>query len=277
MMRRDMKWRDGLRCVVVITFDLDAETMWMGVAKNRPAIMSQGTYGPKVGIPRILNLLRNYNLKAGFFIPGYIIEKYSNLCLEIRDCGHEIAHHGYLHELPSLYDREKQARHIEKGLKAMKTILDLTPKGYGAPACELSEDSFSLLCQYGFLYDRSMLGDDLPYIQNLANGQIVELPISFVLDDFTYFGFNLIPPMGHGISDPDAIFNIWLREFECAYEVGGYFPLVLHPQIIGRLPRLRMLEKLINHMLSKKNVWFALPCELAEYISNQLLPEGEND
>src|SRR5713101_5048974 len=85
----------------VLSFDVDGETAWIGrdfANLYRPGILSQGAYGPKVGVPRILEFLARRGLVATFFIPGWIAERYSSLVREIRAEGHEVGHHGYMHE-----------------------------------------------------------------------------------------------------------------------------------------------------------------------------------
>ena len=77
----------------MFTFDFDAETLWISRDPSnwkRPGTLSQGTYGAKVGVPKILELLRDFGLKATFFVPGWTAEKYkSRLEAMLRD-NHEI-------------------------------------------------------------------------------------------------------------------------------------------------------------------------------------------
>src|SRR5204863_306711 len=70
-------WPKGARCAVMLTFDFDAETLWL--ARDRksadlPGVMSQGRYGANVGVPRLLDLLKREGLRATFYIPGWVVE-----------------------------------------------------------------------------------------------------------------------------------------------------------------------------------------------------------
>ena len=94
-------WPEGVQCGVALTFDLDAETFWFSRTMDSmasPNLMAEGAYGPKVAVPRILDMLDRLELKATFFIPGWVIEHHTETCREIVRRGHEIGYHGYLHE-----------------------------------------------------------------------------------------------------------------------------------------------------------------------------------
>src|ERR1700733_4927510 len=135
-------WPDGAQCAVMLTFDFDAETLWISrdlANWKRPGTLSQGTYGAKVGVPMILVLLREYGLKATYFVPGWTAEKYASRVESVLRDGHEVGHHGYLHEWidPDFPEREREA--LEKGLAALKTSVGVTPSGYRSPAGETSE------------------------------------------------------------------------------------------------------------------------------------------
>jgi peptidoglycan/xylan/chitin deacetylase (PgdA/CDA1 family) len=85
----------------MLTFDFDAETLWISrdpENARRPGVLSQGAYGGKVGIPKILELLREEELRGTFFVPGWTAEKYLDRMEAIVKGGHEVGHHGYLHE-----------------------------------------------------------------------------------------------------------------------------------------------------------------------------------
>ena len=126
----------------MFTFDFDAETLWISRDPSnwkRPGTLSQGTYGGKIGVPKILELLRDFGLKATFFVPGWTAEKYSDRLQAMLRDNHEIGHHGYLHEWidPDFPDKEREA--LEKGLEALKTTVGVRPSGYRSPAGETSQ------------------------------------------------------------------------------------------------------------------------------------------
>jgi peptidoglycan/xylan/chitin deacetylase (PgdA/CDA1 family) len=264
-------WPDGAQCVVCLTFDFDAESSWKNILKRHkiqrenPVVLSLGQYGAKAGVPRILRLLKKMDVKAGFFIPGVVAEAYQDIVKQIHNEGHEISHHGYTHQNPARYSKAEEKAELDKGIYVLQELIGEAPKGYRAPAADLSENTHQLLVEHGFIYDSTMMGDDLPYLVEVAEKTLVELPIRWILDDWVYFGFNYFPPLEYqsGISSHRKVYEIWVDEFNAVYDEGLYFMLTMHPQIMGIPSRARMLEKLISHMQKKKNVWFATPLEIS--------------
>ena len=88
---------EGKKIALNLGFDFDSSSVWMeSFKKTSPVYTSRGEYGAEVGVPRILNLLDKYDIKSTFFVPGHTIDTYPEVCREIIERGHEIAHHGYV-------------------------------------------------------------------------------------------------------------------------------------------------------------------------------------
>ncbi|WP_431269812.1 polysaccharide deacetylase family protein [Dankookia sp. P2] len=141
-----VNWPNGARVAVMLTFDFDAETLWMArdpENARRPGILSQGKYGAKVGVPKILETLEDAAVPATFFIPGWTVENHTGRCEMILKAGHEIGHHSYSHEWIALDDTAKEVEEMERGLHALKSRLGVVPKGYRSPAGETSENLIS--------------------------------------------------------------------------------------------------------------------------------------
>ncbi|MBO0838618.1 MAG: polysaccharide deacetylase family protein, partial [Actinobacteria bacterium] len=86
--------------LVCLTFDFDAVSAWVYRGLTTPTQLSRGEFGV-VGARRILDLLERHGVKATWFIPGHTIETYPGACREVVEAGHEVGHHGYLHEPPA--------------------------------------------------------------------------------------------------------------------------------------------------------------------------------
>ena len=120
MISNPIPWPNGARCACVISFDMDADSL-IHIARpddshDRLYPISMGRYGPQVAVPRILETYRRLGIKQSFFIPGWCIETYPDAVEAILAGGHEIGHHGYLHEDP--IDAPDQRRWFEKALAA---------------------------------------------------------------------------------------------------------------------------------------------------------------
>ena len=177
-------WPGETQCVAMLTFDVDGVSSWLRrdpSFADLPSLMSMAEYGPSVATPRILDLLDAHSIKASFYVPGYVAETHVDLVQEIARRGHEVGHHGYMHEAPASMSPEEEEEVLEKGIDILTGITGQPPKGYRSPSWELSPVSLDLLTSHGFLYDSSLMGDDAPYLLNPDNPEkrMVEVPRSW--------------------------------------------------------------------------------------------------
>ena len=263
-------WSSAAPCTVALTFDFDAESVWLGSFKlDTPSALSRGAYGAFEGVPRILKLLREYDLPATFFIPGDTADRHPDVVRTIIADGHEVGHHGYLHEPPHLLEPDEERAIMERGLEALARH-GVTPTGYRSPSWELSQATLPLLEEYGFRYDSSMLARDTPYWVEVGDRRtdLVEVPSAWELTDSAHFMF--VPSAGIiGLSAPSKVEEIWRGDFDGAYAENGIFVLTLHPQIIGRHHRMRLLDRVVQHMLAQDGVRFVQMHEIADDFRSQ--------
>jgi peptidoglycan/xylan/chitin deacetylase (PgdA/CDA1 family) len=255
---------------VCLTFDFDAMSAWVGTVKTRnPSMVSRGEFGA-VAVPRILALLAKYDIEASFAIPGHTALAFPDLVREIRDGGHEIVHHGWVHENPADFDEAGERNILDQGLAALHKTAGVTPRGYRSPAWDVSTRTISLLREYGFLYDSSFMGNDYspyylrdgdswsldgPYVFGKPT-DLVEIPVAWHLDDFPQMEF--VPGFGTTLNPPSIVEEVWRGDFDWGYAniPGGLLDITMHPQVIGRGHRLLMLERLIVYYRSHVGVAF---------------------
>jgi peptidoglycan/xylan/chitin deacetylase (PgdA/CDA1 family) len=260
-------WPRGVQSAVCLTFDLDAETAWISrdpANIDRLSVMSQGAYGPKVGVPLILDFLDRNDLKATFFVPGWTAERWPDVVAAIHRRGHEIGHHGYLHEALEGKTRAAEEEILAGSSRILAGITGGAPIGYRAPLYEITHETVSLLRAHGFLYASNLQDSLWPYLHP-GSPPVVELPVTWILDDGPFWAFGLRPPLYRQIFPPAAVLSVWRDEFLGMHQVGGAYMLILHPQYTGRPSRLRMLQELIDAMRAAGNVWFTHGAELARY------------
>ncbi len=214
-------------------------------------------------------MLEKYDLRATFFIPGYTAEQHPEEVRAIAQAGHEIGHHGYLHEPPNLLNIEQEREMLLKGTGVLEKVTGKRPVGFRSPSAELSPNTLGLLIEMGFIYDSSMMASDRPYLVQdpKKDRKILEIPISIELTDTPHFMFLSHPTVLPGLSSPSKVEEIWRGDFDGLYAEGGdaVFNLTCHPQVIGRPHRMQMLERLIRYMLEHEGVWFARMREIADY------------
>jgi peptidoglycan/xylan/chitin deacetylase (PgdA/CDA1 family) len=261
---RQFPWPNDRECAVALTFDVDGETYPFAIdprnAYRRMTMLSEGMYGTDVGMHHILQLLDRYELKGTFFIPGFTAELHTELVREIVARGHELGHHGYLHEKPDEMPDEVEQHVIVKGIEAFEATVGHRPLGYRSPFWAIKPQTPALLRKNGFLYDSSLMNDELPFVLGTPDGALVELPVHWGLDDWPHFGFP-----GGRLSTPESVLESWSWEFDGLHERRGCFVLTMHPEVIGRSTRLRVLEKLIRFIRGYPRVWFATLGEIAAH------------
>lgn len=261
-------WSQDAKVAVGLSFDFDAETNALRDSNFSPGVLSQGEYGARIGIPRILALLEKYRIPATFFVPAVSALLHQDSIKLILSKGkHEIGIHGWIHERNSLLSEDEERELMKRSFETLKNLTGKAPVGIRTPSWDFSPSTLKIIKELGLIYDSSLMADERPY-EILDEGKpsgIVELPVEWIMDDYPYFGFERFSPIRPLIS-PDDVFSIWSAEFDKAYEEGTMFILTMHPKIIGHRSRILMLEKLIQHILSRKNVWFATHEEIARYV-----------
>ena len=258
---------------VALTFDFDAYSTWIGSHNaTSPSMLSRGEFGP-VGVRRILPLLDRYGAKATFFVPGHTALAFPSAVRAIVEAGHEIGHHGWVHENPVLLTPDKERTVLLRGFEALREVAAVRPTGYRSPAWANSPATVPLLLEQGFVYESSMMGHDYePYWCRVGDRwskteafefgtpvNLVELPVAWHLDDFPHFEF-MAGSHGYlqGGRAPSNVLETWRTELDyLADRIGqGILVVTMHPQIIGRGSRMLMLEQFLDHAASKSNVGF---------------------
>lgn len=267
------RWPEGRTAAAAFTFDVDAESavLWgpPGTLESvgaRMSVMSHQAYGPLVGIPRILELLERHQITSTFFVPGHTADRYPQAIRSIVAAGHEIAHHGYLHEQPTALTLEQEVEAIDKGLEALAEVAGVTPVGYRAPMWDLSWRTPGLLAERNFLYDSSLMDADHPYELAVGDTSLVEIPIQWALDDWEQYCF--IPDVsGSGlIESPRKARELWQLEFDALRRVAGCWVLTNHPFLTGRPSRAAELDDLMRYVLEHDDVWVANLGAIAEHV-----------
>ena len=248
--------------LVCLTFDFDAVSPWIIRDQTTPTSLSRGEFGV-VGAERLLRLLELQRIRSTWFIPGHTIETYPDICSRVHGAGHELGHHGYLHEPPATLTAEQEAAVLDRGIDCIRGLTGAAPIGYRSPSWDLSENTVGLLLERGFRYDSSLMGHDhQPY--RCREGDVVtrdgpmrfgsetelwELPISWSLDDYPHFEYTrragMLQP---GLAWAGGVLENWVDDFRyfARESERGVLTYTMHPQVIGRGHRMLMLERLID-------------------------------
>lgn len=269
-------WPEPYRAAAAFTFDVDAESGMLvdnPASSNRMSLMTHQAYGPTVGVPRLLKILRRQGIKATFFVPGFTADCYPDVVRAIVAEGHEIAHHGYLHEHMQGISAETEAGYLERGLDALARAAGVRPVGFRAPWWEMNWHTPGLLMDRGFLYDSSLHAGDAPYRFSVAEGDsrdLVEVPIDWALDDWEQYAFYPGVTGSGVIESPAKVLELWTLEAQAHHGAGSCFVLTNHPFISGRPSKAVALEQLIERVRSMDGMWVTTLQEIALHAKQSL-------
>lgn len=248
------------------TFDFDAEEVWIGedpANAERPGVLSQGSYGAKVAVPLILELLERHELKATFFVPGRVGERHPDRVREIIAAGHEVGLHGYTHRSPQALTADEEREELTRA-RAVLEDLGATLHGYRSPSWEFSPHTVELLAGQNLRYSSNFMDDIRPYVHE--NSELVELPVQWILDDAPHFWF-ANDTWNKKIATTGEVRQIWEEEFLGIRRLGGVCIFTMHPQIIGRPSRLAFLDTFMRFVASHGDVRITTCAEIAATVS----------
>jgi peptidoglycan-N-acetylglucosamine deacetylase len=263
------RWKGGARCAVALSFDSDHETNELRDGGKSIGRMSWGQYGNRVGVPRIIELLDRYGIKASFYVPAVAALLYPDEQKRVVAGGHEIGIHGWIHELNSVLPYEAERDLMFRATDTLEKITGVRPVGLRTPSWDFSPNTLRIETELGLLYDSSLMADEDCYdlVMDGKSTGIVEVPVEWVRDDAVYFMMNRFQSL-RPYTPPKDVLEIFLREFDAAYQAGGLFQLTMHPHIITPRSRIWILEEIIRHAQAKGDVWFATHAEVASYVKS---------
>ena len=272
--------------------DFDAVAGWLGSygGENSPLDISRGLFAGEVGVPRLLDLFRDFGIRVTWFVPGHSVETFPEQSAAIVEAGHEVGLHGYSHENPIAMSPEQEEDVLDRCIELLEGLTGERAAGYVAPWWEFSTVTAELLLARGIEYDHSLMHDDFhPYyvrtgdtwtridyskparhwMKPLVRGRetdLVEIPASWHLDDMVPLMFMKTVPNSQGFESPRVVEETWRDAFDWVYRKHDYaiFPMTIHPDVSGRPQVLAMHERLFEHMSSKPGVRFVTMREIAD-------------
>lgn len=259
-------WPGGARCAVALSFDSDHDTGELRQGGKSIGRLSQGQYGNRQGVPRILALLEKYSVPASFFVPAVVAMLYPDEQRRVVADGHEIAIHGWIHERNSVLPEDAERDLQMRAADALEKISGQRPVGIRTPSWDFSPHTLAITRDMGLIYDSSLMADDDCYELTLdgeATG-VVELPVEWIRDDAVYFNMDRFASL-RPYTPPSAVLEIFRAEFDAAYAEGGVFQLTMHPHHIGHRSRMPLLEALIQHIKSHDGIWFATHADVVRH------------
>lgn len=262
------------RHIVCLTFDFDTMSGFIARGLTTPTPLSRGEFGARAS-PRILAFLQSRGIRSTWFTPGFTIESFPHDCEAVVKAGHEVAHHSWAHVPPADQSRDEEEADLVRANDAIQRLTGRKARGYRSPSWDLSPRTVELLVKHGFVYDSSLMGADYwPYrarqgdVAQLGEPYrfghetaLIEMPISWHLDDFPHFEFLRTPQtILQGLQPARAVMDNWLDEFRYMKKSvdWGILTYTMHPYVIGRGYRMLALEELVDTLAREGAVFMTM-------------------
>jgi peptidoglycan-N-acetylglucosamine deacetylase len=265
-------WPHGARAVVLLTVNFDAESFDLKEVPTERMFgrYSYGRYAVRAGFPRLVELFKQHDVPATFFVPGTDARRHPELIRELAAHGHEIAARGVdLENFATLGDKETQV--LKESRDILADVAGVAPQGFRAPGGELSSKTLDHLADLGFIYDASFQDADYPYVFGLSGDKkLAELPSTFALDD---------APVYSARHTHARLQTIWRDEIAAMHAEGTLIPITLNLRgDFGstRAARIAVLDTLLSELKQLGDVRFMTCQQLAEHtLSLNLAPEPD--
>ena len=205
-----------------------------------------------------------------------IAERYPSAIEGILRDGHELAHHGYMHENVFSLSRSEQQEMFAHGSDVLKSLTGKAPRGWSAPGWGVNAATLDVMIDLGMRYDASLMDRDRPYELTTSAGSLIELPIAMSLDDWALFGVSLFPSGSAVLASAEEARVIWLEEFLGLRHFGGLFNTTFHPNLMGRPGRLLMLERLLEQFSSNTMYTYRLAEGLVSDALKEIAAKADN-
>jgi len=270
--KTQVNWPDGVRLPILLTFEHQSGEGAPLFPGDRPNYMVGGAmqYGARRGVWNVLELLDGLKIKASFFVCGTTAETYPDAVRAIQSAGHEIAGMSYNFDRVRTLSPERERSMISRTSKVLQDTAGVQIKGWRCPDYRMSPNTLDILAREGFVWDSSLLNDDLPYLFDCAGRKLVEIPFTTSSADKTFIGYPY-PQRG----GPDGLANVWNNEFDVLYRESERAPrfmvLSLQTWAVGRPGPLRVLKLFLQRLRGHEELWFARANEIASSCIRQAL------
>lgn len=223
-------------------------------------------YGIKAGAPRIVKLLRDYDIKASWTVAAMSLENHPEIAAAIRDLGHEPVSHGWrwVHQFKMEEDAERAF--IRRAADSIEATTGTRPCGWLSRYFH-TDNTRRLLIEEGFAYHMDDYSGDVPFWDRttLPGRPIVILPYQLDTNDMKMW------------TDPAYSPAAWLdyakASFDQLYREGAdgnpkMMSLGLHLRIIGRPGRVWAFEAFLAHVRAHADVWIATRRDIAKHFQS---------
>jgi allantoinase len=210
-------------------------------------------YGIKAGAPRVVKLLKEYDVLASWTVAALSLENHSEIAQAIVELGHEPVSHGYrwIHQFK--FNEEQEREFIRKAVISIEKSCGVRPYGW-LSRYMLTDNTRRLLIEEGFSYHMDDYSGDVPFWDRETVPEKPMVIVPYQLDN------NDMKMWTDPAMTPEQWVNYAIRNFDQVYKEGvegnpKMMSLGLHLRIIGRPGRIWALQQFFEHVRKHKDVW----------------------
>lgn len=222
-------------------------------------------YGIKAGAPRVVKLLKDYDIMASWTVAALSLENHPEIAAAIVDLGHEPVSHGYRWVHQFRFDEEREREFIQRAVASIERTCGVRPYGW-LSRYMLTDNTRRLLIEEGFTYHMDDYSGDVPFWDRVTVPERPMVIVPYQLDNNDMKMW----------TDPAMTPEQWLayakRNFDQIYREGvegnpKMMSLGLHLRIIGRPGRIWALEEFFAHVRRHEGVWVTTRRAIAEHFA----------
>ncbi len=280
--RKRLRWPDGKRVALILTFNLETwdltkdtdKAYYAGGPPILPDVLPGRTpdfpnftwreYGQRIGIWRLIDLFDELGVAASCTANAVTFERRREMTDAVLARGWELlAHNWEQGELLTDYanDPAREREIVLRTLAAYEQHVGRKAPGWLSSSLRSTLQTADILAEHGCLFYCDLMNDDQPYPLSTPNGPILSIPYSNEINDFT-----LLTRRGH---TTDEFRDILIEELDVLHAEGAATARImnvgLHPHVSGRAYRIRALREFLVHAKSLPGVWWPTREELARY------------
>jgi peptidoglycan/xylan/chitin deacetylase (PgdA/CDA1 family) len=269
--RPRLQWPNGARVAVWVIpniehflFDRPSSSIIQSTTGFIPDVLNYSwrDYGVRVGIWRMMEVMEKYGVKGTVALNSDVCWHYPRIIEAGKALGWEWMGHGTNNSTVINGQPEEEEQQLITGV--IDTIAESTgtrPRGWLSPALTESHRTLDILAAAGIRYVANWVNDEQPYRMRVASGEMLSLPYSVELNDYTAF-------LEQGLSGEDFARAI-RDQFDVLYEdgakTGRVMSICLHPFLVGHPHRSKHFAEALAHITSHSDVWLATGGEIADW------------
>ena len=222
-------------------------------------------YGSRVGVWRVLDLFRRYDLPLTIFGVAMAMERNPAAVEAFMKAGHEIASHGWRWINYQYLPLEIEREHMLRAIDIQKRLTGERPLGWYTG--RTSPNTRKLVVEEGgFIYDADDYNDELPFYDRRYGRPQLVVPYTLDANDMRFAAVQ-------GFNSGDQFFSYLKDAFDVLYAEGQNTPRMLsvglHCRLIGRPGRLASLERFLKYIIDKPQVWVTRRIDIARHWQQQ--------